>query len=193
MTTRTVQLLDRLASPPSVVAAEVIRDFPETAFPTIERLWAPERLRLPLHVQHNHWNWVNKLGHDRFQYLAILVGGSVEGLAAIWKEPGPSLLDPSALAVELAILEAAPWNLNGHPEGVRYQGVGTALLTEAVVFSRQVGLAGRVVLSALPQAEMWYRRRGMTEVGPKQQGGLVYFEYSTAQANSVLEQNGVTA
>lgn len=185
-------LLRDLRTVPSVgVGAVVVRDFPDSAFGDVERLWGPERLRLPRSKQHTHWDWVRKIGWTGFRFLAVHVGNSVEGLAALKRQPQPSLLMPSAELVELAFLEAAPWNVDGHPDGVWYQGVGTALLIEAVRISRETGHAGRVQLSALPQAEDWYRRRGMTEVGPQPPFGLVYFEYTQAQADALLARYGV--
>ena len=148
-------------------------------------------MRLPLTKQHTHWDWVRKIGWTAFQFLAVQVGNTVEGLAALKRHPIPSLLTPSTFAVEIAILEAAPWNVDGHPNGVRYLGVGTSLILEAVLISREAGHGGRVQLSALPQAEDWYRRRGMTEVGPQPLFGLVYFEYTQAQANALLARYGV--
>jgi hypothetical protein len=191
MNPRTIRIQDCRSNPPTLLAGELVRDFPDTSFPDVERLWSPERLRLPLHAQHSHWNWVRKMGTTSFQFLAVRVGGSVEGLAAVWRNPHPSLLTTTAHAVELAILEGAPWNVDGHPDGIRYQGVGTALLIETVLISREAGHAGRLRLSALPQAEDWYRRRGMTEVGSQYPGGLVYFEYTQTQADSLLARYGV--
>ncbi len=192
MNPRPVQFIDCRSSPPPRVSGVVTRDFPDTAFGDVERDWGPERMRLPTTTQHTHWDWLRKIGWTAFQFLAVQVGTTVEGLAALKRQPTPSLLTPSAFAVEIAILETAPWNVDGHPDGIRYQGVGTALLVEAVLISREAGYDGRVQLSALPQAEGWYRRRGMTEVGQQPPFGLVYFEYTQAQVAALLARYGVT-
>lgn len=168
-----------------------MRDFPDSAFGDVERAWAPERARLPRTKQHTHWDWVRKIGWTAFRFLAVQVGNSVEGLVALKRHPTSSLLSPPDVAIEIAILETAPWNVDGHPDGVRYRGVGSVLMVEAVLISREAGLDGRVQLSALPQAEDWYRRRGMTEVGPQPPSGLVYFEYTQAQADALLTRTGV--
>jgi hypothetical protein len=191
MNPRAVQLIDCRSTPPGAIGGVVIRDFPDSAFGDVERVWGPERGRLPPTKQHTSWDWVRKIGWTAFRFLAVQVGNSVEGLAALKRSPLPSLTTPSDFTVEIAILEAAPWNVDGHPDGIRYRGVGTALIVEAVLLSREAGHAGRVQLSALPQAESWYRRRGMTEVGPQPPYGLVYFEYTQAQADDLLARNGV--
>lgn len=92
----------------------------------------------------------------------------------------------------LAFLETAPWNLEEHPEGMRFAGAGSALLEEAGLISMARGLGGRVLLSALPQAEPFYRKRGMTELGPSSRHSLVYFEYTETQATAFLTSRGVT-
>jgi hypothetical protein len=191
MTPRPVQLIDCHSAPPTRVGGVVTRDFPDTAFGDVERLWGPERLRLPPTQQHTHWDWVRKVGWTAYRFMAVQVGNGVEGLVALKRQAVPSLITPSDFAVEVAVLETAPWNVADHPDGIRHQGVGTALLVEVVLLSRETGHNGRVQLSALPQAEDWYRRRGMTEVGPQPPFGLVYFEYTQAQADHLLARTGV--
>jgi hypothetical protein len=191
MNPRPIHLIDCRSAPPNRVGGVLIRDFPDSTFGDVEHAWGPERVRLPSTKQHTHWDWVRKIEWTAFQFLAVQVGTTVEGLAALKRQAAPSLLTPSAFAVEIAILEAAPWNVDGHPDGVRHQGVGTVLIVEAILISREAGHNGRVQLSALPQAEGWYRRRGMTEVGPQPPFGLVYFEYTQTQADALLARIGM--
>jgi len=170
----------------------VLREFPDAALMVVESLWKPERSKLPNYAEHAHWDWIRKVGMPMFEFLAVVASGQVEGLAALARSPVPSKMTAGVGATYLMFLETAPWNLDEHPHGVRFAGVGSALLEEAVLISLDAGLGGRVQLTALPQAERFYRKRGMTELGPSSSSSLVYFEYTEAQAIAFLTSRGVT-
>jgi hypothetical protein len=188
---RRIELIDRTTQPPTPVAAEVVRDFPDAALAVVESAWAPERARLPAGVEHTHWDWVRKVGLPVFEFVAVVVNAQAEGLAAVTRSPVASKLAVGAQASYLMFIETAPWNLPEHPDGGRFGGVGSSLLEEVVLGSVAAGLDGRVLLSALPQAEEFYRKSGMTELGPESPGGLVYFEYTEVQAASFLTKRGL--
>lgn len=188
---RRVELIDRTTQPPTPVDAEVVRDFPDIALAVVESLWKPERAKFSPPMEHVHWDWVRKIGFP-FRFVAVVCRGRVEGLAAVQPTPRQSELDPSTTAEYVAFLETAPWNLKEYPGGPQLRGAGTALLTEAIVLSHEMGQQGRVLLSALSQAEDFYRRSGMTELGPLHSSSLVYFEYTEAQAATFLASQGVT-
>lgn len=108
-----------------------------------------------------------------------------QGLIAVLTKPRPSRLDPSSSPVlYVDYLEAAPWNLKDMTATPRFLGVGTRLIVEAVLLSREAGLSGRIGLHALPQAEDFYQTRcGMTRLGPDESYyDLPYFEYTELQA-----------
>jgi len=170
----------------------LVREFPDAALGLAESFWKPERAKLPAGVEHAHWDWARKIGTPMFEFVAVVAHSQVEGLAAVARSGVQSLLTPAVTATYLAYLETAPWNHELYPGGGRYTGVGTALLEEAVLTSLAAGCGGRVQLTALPQAEDFYRRKGMTEVGPTGSGGLVYFEYTEAAALVFLTSRGVT-
>lgn len=179
-------LADYRVTPPLAVQARVEIDFPDTRFGDVERLWSPERLRLPGSAEHGHWDWLRKVGSSRHRFVAVEVGVSVEGVMAVVRSPVASRLSPGEQALEVGFIEVAPWNLKGHPDGGRYELVGSSLLRVAVWLSENAGHRGRVGLAALPQAEGFYRRCGMKHAG--WQYGLVYFEYDEASAASFLAQ-----
>lgn len=170
----------------------MVRDFPDAALSVVESAWAPERARLPARVEHTHWDWVRKVGRPVFEFVAVVANAQVEGLAAVARSPVASKTAAGMQATYLMFIETAPWNLPEHPDGGRFGGVGSSLLEEVVLASLASGLGGRVLLNALPQAEAFYRNRGMTELGPESPGGLGYFEYTEAQAAGFLTQRGLT-
>ena len=189
---RKIVLLDRTVTPPRPVDAEVVRDFPDSALSVVESLWAAERLNLPSAMGHTHWDWGRKAGTPIYEVIAVVAGGQVEGLAAVARSPAPSKLAPGVAVAYLAYLETAPWNLKLHPTGGRFRGVGEALLEEVVLLGYHRGNSGRVLLSSLPQAEDFYRRKGMTEISPIAPGGLIEFEYTEAQSLAFLATRGTT-
>ncbi len=91
--------------------------------------------------------------------------------------------------VYLDYLEVAPWN---RPElGItpRLRGTGSALVTAAIALSDEEGFKGRIGLHSLPQADSFYRKIGMTDLGhdPAYQN-LRYFEMTAEQAHAFLEE-----
>lgn len=184
----TTLLRDLRTQPPTVVDAEVVIDFPDSRFPDVEAAWTADRRQL-LSAEHRHWDWLRKLGHPDYRYVAITIGPSVEGLMAVAKVPRPSQLTVGVSSLYVGFIEAAPWNLAAHPNGVRFSGTGSSLLATACRMSADAGLGGRVLLSSLAQAESFYRRCGMTECGPNYT--LVYFEHSEADAASFRARVGI--
>lgn len=102
---------------------------------------------------------------------------------AVAKAPRASQLVAGVQALYVAFIEVAPWNLTWHPQGVRHKGTGVALLGTACRLSHTYGFGGRVLLSALPQAEGFYRACGMKECGTSY--GMLYFEMSEADATTL--------
>lgn len=185
----TTLLRDLRTQPPAVVDAEVVIDFPDSRFPDVEAAWSADRRAMTGVAEHAHWDWVRKLGHPDYRYVAVTLGRSVEGLMAVAKVPRPSQLTVGVSSLYVGFIEAAPWNLTAHPNGVRFSGTGSSLLATACRMSEDAGLGGRVLLSSLAQAESFYRRCGMTECGPNYT--LVYFEYSEAAATSFRARVGI--
>lgn len=90
--------------------------------------------------------------------------------------------------VYLEYLEVAPWNWPefGTPT---FKGIGSALITAALERSLDEGFKGRMGLHSLPQADDFYRRLGMTDLGPDANyQGLRYFEMTAEQARAFLEE-----
>jgi hypothetical protein len=105
---------------------------------------------------------------------------------AVLRTPQPGKLS-SEQVVYVDYVESAPWNIRGATATPRFFGVGTVLIAEAVHLSLEMGLAGRVGLHSLPQAEAFYNRCRMTRIGPDQAYyDLTYFEFTSQQASDWL-------
>ncbi len=200
-TIRAIQLVDAsaLGSDRPLVPAEMHRSLSAEDLMSVETLWSPAReagfalaLRQGRAVEHRHWDWrrkIQSLMAGRHCIFGIRCEGRYEGLMAILVEPRPSRLNPDGGPIlYVDYLEAAPWNLKGMTDRPRYLGIGTRLIAEAVLVSRELGLGGRVGLHALPQAEEFYRNRcGMIRLGfDEDYYDLPYFEYTEAEASRWL-------
>ena len=141
-----------------------------------------------------HWNWQQKtaqvqglLGFRGFSVVARLV---TQGLAQIdlTKFARESSQAGKPL-VYLDYLEVAPWNRPGFGAAPQLRGVGSALISAAVTLSLEEDYKGRIGLHSLPQADAFYRKIGMTDLGPDvAYQNLRYFEMTAEQARVFLEQ-----
>lgn len=141
-----------------------------------------------------HWDWrqkragmANLLAYPGF---SVVAQGVTQGLAQVD-------LTRSARAAQhqgkplayVDYLEVAPWNRSDLGNVPRLKGVGTALLTAAVALSMDEDFKGRLGLHSLPQADEFYRRLGLIDLGPDAAcQGLRYFEMTEDQARAFLEE-----
>jgi GNAT superfamily N-acetyltransferase len=143
-----------------------------------------------------HWDWPRKAARVQgllaFRGFCVLVGGETQGMAQVdltKSARAPAQAGKPMVYVEY--LEAAPWNSPELGRVPRYRGVGTALLSAAVALSVEEGFKGRIGLHSLPQADDFYRRRGMVDLGPDPDPGhqrLRYFEMTAEQARAFLAE-----
>ena len=142
-----------------------------------------------------HWNWQEKTakvsGLLAFKGFSVIAHGETQGLAQVDLTKSARVAGEAGKPlVYIDYLEAAPWNRPELGAPARLRGVGTALITAAVVLSVEEGFKGRIGLHSLPQADAFYRDRcGMTDLG--QDAGyqnLRYFEFTPGQAGKFLEE-----
>lgn len=187
---RTAQIVDARAQSPVIIQAPIVRGFPSVRLSEVEAAWSPARQELAiaqqtagLLLESSHWNWVRKIERveqGKLTLIAIECEGAVQGLMAIPTLPRPSVLTPGQSILYVDYLETAPWNQRVHDRPLRFAGVGTALIAEAIIISVELGLGGSVGLHSLNQAEHFYGKKcGMTRLGPDLgYYDLEYFEYA---------------
>jgi len=143
-----------------------------------------------------HWNWAQKTA--RVQGLLAFRGFSV---AALGETQGLAQVDLTKTCREsnqrgkpfvyLEYLEVAPWNRPKLGAAPRLRGVGSALITAAIALSEDEGFKGRLGLHSLPQADDFYRKIGMTDLGQDvAYQNLRYFEMTSEQARAFFEKEG---
>jgi len=199
---RKVNLIDGCAPGRPFVEGKVFRDFRLPQLNSVEARWKEAREQIAHaarkagfpRLEHAHWDWRGKMNRSRAdQYLLMAVEcmGEIQGLMAVLRKPLSAQIGHGKVAY-IDYIESAPWNLKGYAKPPRFIGVGTVLMVEAVRLSVEMGLGGRVGLHSLPQAEPFYSRCRMTELGPDSDyHDLSYFEYNTHEAIDWLATIGV--
>lgn len=115
-----------------------------------------------------------------------------QGIALAELVTGRTRLEPKGRdLVYVEFLETAPWNLlvTRLNQGGEYGGVGRQLVAAMSRLSELMQLGGRLALHSLPQADGFYRRCHMTDLGPDaRKEGLRYFELDEKGATALLER-----
>ena len=190
---RPTRIADVRVVPPVLVPAMLGRNIPPARLAEVETAWAPARRvlaealrRAGTALESRHWNWTDKVARvERGELVlhAIECEGEIQGMMATKAQPRVAVLAPGQVVVYVDYLEAAPWNQRAPDHPARFGGVGSALFTEAVILSVELGFHGRIGLHSLPQAERFYGGCEMAHLGrAADYHNLVYFEYDDARA-----------
>lgn len=143
-----------------------------------------------------HWSWTTKARHylsnDNSILFALEAGGRCQGImVVVW--PIPSRLQDEVDCMEVAFLEAAPWNRGDVAGRAReLAGVGPLLMYAAVRFSESLGYQGRLSLLAIPSAEWFYDRIEMTLIGIEEiepGESMKRFEFTAERATAFLARH----
>ena len=137
-----------------------------------------------------HWKWDEKADWSRprlaLQRYALISGGALQGLmllnlakfARVTSQFGKDL-------VYVEFVATAPWNRSDFVTEPEFRSVGLNFIHAAIEVSRAESFHGRLGLLSLPQACKFYRRIGMTELGPDpKHPRLTYFEMTPEQADA---------
>lgn len=197
----TIYLVD--AATDQAVEAQLRDAIEQAQLDDWDNLWQPELNRLLLQLiranvprsqwpQSSHWNWPKKMarvqGLLEFRGFSVIAQGVTQGLMQI--DLNASARDPGQAGKALVYvdyLEVAPWNRPDFGNKPRLFGVGSALLSAAIRLSQNEGFKGRIGLHSLPQADGFYRKVGMIELGADPQTqNLNYFEMTAEQAQAFL-------
>jgi GNAT superfamily N-acetyltransferase len=137
-----------------------------------------------------HWDWQRKTvgvqGLLAFRGFSVVALGETQGLAQVdLTKMGREANQRGKPLVYVNYLEVAPWNRSELGVTPRLRGIGSALIAAAITLSEQEGFKGRIGLHSLPQADEFYRKLGMTDLGsdPAYQN-LRYFEMTSEQARA---------
>lgn len=141
-----------------------------------------------------HWCWPKKIARVQgllaFRGFSVVAQGVTQGLAQLdLTKTCRELSQKGKPLIYVEYLEVAPWNRSELCVLPRLRGVGTVMLTAAVALSNEEGFKGRIGLHSLPQADAFYRKIGMTDLGPDPSyQNLRYFEMTVEQACAFFEK-----
>jgi len=148
--------------------------------------------------QSRHWDWRKKTeafqGYLAYPCVSLMCGGMTQGMMILDTTTKKGRLSSQAGAdlIYVEYVEAAPWNrkaLGFNPP--RYRGVGRILIRAAIEWSKNEDFKGRIGLHSLPQANDFYARIGMTDLGEDAgYKNLRYFEMSPQQAEEFIQRGG---
>lgn len=139
-----------------------------------------------------HWNWRNKMNSAGSEgaCAAFFVGfeNSVEAIMECrllhFAREASQVSQPSIYVNHVAV---APWNRHQIQNPRHIAKLGDLMMATAVSLSLEEGFGGRVGLHSLAQAEGFYQRCGMSDLGPDEQySRLRYFEFTDAQAAAFI-------
>lgn len=142
-------------------------------------------------AQDGHWNWRDKIkAGTEGEHVSFFIsfGSSIEAimdcrLLHFAREPSQKS-QPTIYVNHVAV---APWNRSQIQNPRRIEKLGDLMMATAVSMSVEEGFGGRVGLHSLEGAEGFYKRCGMSDLGPDEHyGGLRYFEFTDTQAVSFI-------
>lgn len=139
-----------------------------------------------LMIEDQHWEWRSKCSMPQetdYRVFSLLNRSEVEA-AMVLRVGLASRAEAQRLpVVYVDYLAVAPWNRIQLQDPPRLRNLGTIMLGAAVEVSRLAGFEGRCGLHSLPQAEGFYRRIGMRDLGvDNEYQELRYFEFDAAGA-----------
>jgi hypothetical protein len=144
--------------------------------------------------EHSHWNWVFKaelaLARRYYRLVGIEAGDGMQGLMTIAFHQKCRIAEQTNQGmVYIDYLSSAPWNLPQLTPTPRYKAIGQVLIASAIEASFKRGWQGRIGLHSLPQAESFYARCGMTDMGKDSAyEGLRYYEMTALQAENYVSR-----
>lgn len=142
--------------------------------------------------QDSHWDWSKKIidsrGKPNYEFYALECDDpATQGLMMIDLDLHRSKLEENRNLVYVEFIHTAPWNRRSLVNSVAYKGVGSALLSFAVMRSVKMEYKGRVGLHCLSRSEEFYTKFGMTLLNDlSQPKSLKYFELSREKAKNII-------
>lgn len=141
-----------------------------------------------------HWDWEKKCvaaPHSKRRVYGLLNGDEVEGAMVIKSNETARISGSGAPLVYVDFVSTAPWNRAAVQTPQRFNGLGKVLMGAAVAISFAEGLDGRCGLHSLVPAEGFYRRMGMSDLGPDAaKDNLRYFEFDDKTAKTFIDGDG---
>ena len=180
------------------VSATLIEGVSVDELKKTDKIWKPlaEQLDLP----HSHWTWERK-AQKRYPDIRFCGVDHPSGMQALMcTQHGEAQLSNGKKLIYVDYISSAPWNLRNKDsrqwilddwDGSRFLGCGEVMMRCAITLSVKVGFGGGIGLHAIPDAELFYTRIGMTDMGIQKYSSremFRYFEMTPNQANEYCRE-----
>lgn len=155
-----------------------------TATESDKILWTRWHGAMPRDAEDGHWEWdtfidLARAMPQRFAVYVIEAEGELQGMRMLEVSED----DVATYGTHAFRLSTAPWNrLPEH----RYKGVGSLLVSAAILRSMADGHKGHVHCESLPLAESFHQKNGMTDIKDLSIEGLKRFRFTEEAAQSFL-------
>jgi hypothetical protein len=130
------------------------------------------------------WEWAEK--DNRLRTLLIESSNQLQGYIIFQIKDYKGIDGNPCLYV--AFLATAPWNRNQKGSHRENKGIGSILLSVALLYELKYIGTLTLELSSLPESEDFYRKIGMFETGKKNKEGLKQMRMEKAEALALLRQ-----
>lgn len=141
-----------------------------------------------IQTQDSHWDWFKKsclYKTDEYEWFYLLTNGHPQG-SCLFYHPKNSLFDSKNIFY-IEFIAVAPWNRTTPLTEREFKGVGTLLIKCALRYAVNVlNLRCGFSLNALPQANDYYKKIGMTHFPERDYSNMPYFEMSQDKSNELL-------
>lgn len=130
----------------------------------LELIWKPQL------KNENYWDKnlnINKYlnAHKTYEVYVLECNSVAQGIIVLKIAECFSRLELDKNLVYLNLLNVAPWNRLSIQGTRNYKGVGTALLTFAILRSINLGFQGRIALHSVKSSETFYQKLPFVHVG----------------------------
>lgn len=142
-----------------------------------------------IQIDDHHWDWLSKVYQhksDEYEWFFLDVEGKPQAACLIY-HPKKSAID-SGNIFYIEYVAVAPWNRNNPMEVKKYTGSGSEIIKCAIQYATEtLNLRNGFSLHALPKAEGYYEKIGMTCFEALTKGTMKYYEMSEEKAEKYME------
>jgi len=139
-----------------------------------------EEVANSIQIDDNHWDWLSKVclhKSDEYGWFFLDINEKPQAACLIY-HPKKSAIDAGDIFY-IEYVAVAPWNRNNPMEEKQFKGAGSEIIKCAIQYATEsLGLRHGFSLHALPRAEGYYEKIGMTIFDALSKDTMKYYEMS---------------
>ncbi len=141
-----------------------------------------------IQLDDSHWDWLTKhyvRNGDEYEWFFLYIDNKPQAACLIY-HPKDSAIDTGEIFY-IEYVAVAPWNRRNPMVEKKYKGAGTEIIRCAMQYATgTLGLRYGFGLHALPKANEFYEKIGMTYLSAFDDKSLSYYEMSEESAKSYM-------